>query len=140
MKSIMTLAISMLIGFAYSSNAQQRGHGPQLTQEQKNCLESKIGKPGEGNRPSREQMDIAFSECGIQKPNFQGARQGPPLFNLTTEQKACLDDIIGQPSATNQPSREKMEAALNECGIQRPTMPSRNFNQNRSYESGGATR
>lgn len=45
-----------------------RGHGPQLTDTQRSCLESKIGAPGSGNRPSREEMDAAMSACGIERP------------------------------------------------------------------------
>lgn len=39
-----------------------------FTEEQRSCLEGKIGKPGEGERPSREKMEAAFNACGIQKP------------------------------------------------------------------------
>ena len=42
--------------------------GPQLTDEQRACLEGKLGKPGEGERPSHEEMESAFSTCNIQKP------------------------------------------------------------------------
>jgi hypothetical protein len=40
----------------------------QLTAEQKTCLEGKLGKPGQGERPSKEVMDAAFKSCGVAKP------------------------------------------------------------------------
>lgn len=43
-----------------------------LTSEQKNCLDERLGKPHEReSRPSREEMDAAFSECNIEKPSFR---------------------------------------------------------------------
>jgi hypothetical protein len=50
------------------------GHPPhmKLTDEQRTCLEGKLGKPGEGPRPTREAMEAALKACGVPKPD------GPP--------------------------------------------------------------
>jgi hypothetical protein len=55
-----------------------RHHRPkmQLTADQKECLEGKLGKPGESPRPSRENMEAALKSCGIQK-----ASSRPPVGN-----------------------------------------------------------
>ena len=75
MKSTMLFIVSLSVSMAIA--AGERGHhrGPghlQLTDAQKTCLEEKIGKPGSGERPSREAMKAAFSACGVEKP------KGPP--------------------------------------------------------------
>lgn len=74
-------ATVVILGLNFAVHAQEegqqerphhgRGHGPklQLTDEQKSCLENLIGKPGEGERPSREKMEAAFNSCGVQKPS-----------------------------------------------------------------------
>lgn len=46
----------------------KRGPGPELTETQRTCLESQIGKPGEGERPSREKMEAALKLCKIDRP------------------------------------------------------------------------
>ncbi|MNL42534.1 hypothetical protein D3C87_1649940 [compost metagenome] len=77
MKSLVTGM--MILSFAFSAFAQEdqhrgpRGRGPQLTETQRSCLENLIGRPGEGERPSHEQMDAAFTACGIAKPNHKPA-------------------------------------------------------------------
>jgi hypothetical protein len=43
-------------------------HHPQLTAEQKACMESKLGKPGEGERPSKDQIMAALEACHVPKP------------------------------------------------------------------------
>jgi len=45
---------------------------PQLMDEQRSCMQKKMGNPGSGARPSREQMESVFKECGITPPS------GPP--------------------------------------------------------------
>lgn len=81
MKNMKSLVAGMMIlSFTFSAFAQEehqhrgpRGRGPQLTETQKSCLEGLLGKPGESERPSHEQMDAAFSACGIAKPNKKPA-------------------------------------------------------------------
>lgn len=48
-------------------NAEQR-QGPQFTEAQRTCLEGILGKPGEGQRPTHEQMRAASEKCGIEAP------------------------------------------------------------------------
>jgi hypothetical protein len=78
MKNMKNLFAGLVIlGFALNSFAQEeecqnhepRGRDPQLTDTQRTCLEGLIGRPGEGERPTHEQMDAAFTSCGIEKPN-----------------------------------------------------------------------
>jgi hypothetical protein len=54
-------------------------HELNLTEEQRTCLEDKIGKPGSGSRPSREQLDSAFGACGIAHPDFGIPENFPTL-------------------------------------------------------------
>ena len=72
----------MILSFACGAFAQEEeshhrgprgGRGPQLTDTQRSCIEGILGKPGEGERPTHEQMDAAFSSCGIVKPNKKPA-------------------------------------------------------------------
>lgn len=78
MKLVTTIAIGALLIFSSYSQAQQRGsegrRGPQLTAEQRTCLEEIIGNPGQGDRPSREKMEAAMSTCGIEKPAMPAGR------------------------------------------------------------------
>jgi hypothetical protein len=84
MKSMKSLVVGMMIlSFSFSAFAQQEedqhrgprggGRGPHLTDTQRSCIEGILGKPGEGERPTHEQMDAAFSTCGIAKPNKKPA-------------------------------------------------------------------
>lgn len=68
----MVLVMSVVCSLA-SAEEQQEGRRPRpphlnLTEEQRTCLEGKLGKPGDGERPSREAMEAAFSACGVEKP------------------------------------------------------------------------
>lgn len=80
MKSL--VAGMMILGFVCGAFAQEEGQpprgprggrGPQLTDTQRSCIEGILGKPGEGERPTHEQMDAAFSSCGISRPNKKPA-------------------------------------------------------------------
>lgn len=69
------LTVSSLCAVSFANGEGRERRGPprmNLTDEQRTCLESKIGKPGEGERPSREVMESAFEACGVEKP------KGPP--------------------------------------------------------------
>lgn len=106
-----------------ATNGHSQGR-PQLTEDQKTCLEGKIGKFGSGSRPSPETMKSAFEACGIERPqggSMHGPRGGGP--QLTDEQRSCLDGKIGAPGSGTRPSREQMEAAFSACGIQPPGGP-----------------
>ena len=125
MKLVLILTIMSLSSISAKSYAQSF-RGPQLTDTQRTCLESKLGKPGQGARPTREQMDSAMSECGVERPDFsQERRQGPPQLQLTDDQKTCLEGQIGKPGQGSRPSREQMEAAFETCGIEKPALPDR---------------
>lgn len=50
-----------------------------------------------------------------------GNRGHHPEFSV--EQKSCLAKILGEPGSGERPSREKMEAALSSCNIERPKGP-----------------
>ncbi len=111
----------------------QRGprHKPQLTDEQKACLEEAgVEKPAEGQRPTeeqREQFRAAAEGCGIERPE-PGAR-GPRGHRpeLTDEQKACLEDAgVTKPAEGQRPTeeqREQFRAAAEGCGIELPEKP-----------------
>jgi len=92
-----------------------------LTAAQQSCLESKIGKPGEGTPPTRDQMDSAFSSCGISAPASPPTNAGGP--QLTDAQKNCVEGIVGKPGENGQPSAEEMQSAFKTCGIQAPDLP-----------------
>lgn len=104
---------------------------PELTAEQKSCLDSKIGDPKSGARPNREQVRSAFEACGVQAPAHPPRGFGP---QLTDEQKACLDGKVGRPESGARPSREQMDAALTACGIERPQRHGANNTSNESVD------
>jgi hypothetical protein len=53
------------------------GPRPHLTEEQRDCLDSKLGVPGQGERPTHEEMEAAFSACGIAKPEGPAPDESP---------------------------------------------------------------
>ena len=56
-------------------NGRPPGPPPNLTEEQITCLESKLGKPGEGERPTEEAFKQAHSDCGITLPERNSENQ-----------------------------------------------------------------
>jgi hypothetical protein len=71
------LSLSISIAISASAAEERRGpqgrrHGLELTNNQKSCLEDKLGARDSGNRPSREAMETALAACGVEKP------KGPP--------------------------------------------------------------
>lgn len=115
-----TILLSLVTITFFSINSDAQGR-PQLTDEQQTCLESILGKPGEGERPTHEAMKNAFATCGVQAPNHEGRRQHHQRPQLTDEQKTCLEGKIGTPEQGTKPSREEFDAVLSECGIQKQT-------------------
>ncbi|MBY0412548.1 MAG: hypothetical protein K2Q18_00210 [Bdellovibrionales bacterium] len=68
---LLSLSISVTISAADAEDRRGppgRGHRPELTEEQKTCLEGKLGPKDSGTRPARAVMDMALSECGVEKP------------------------------------------------------------------------
>ncbi len=117
------------LGIIFVSGYGHAQRGPRLTDEQRGCLEGKIGSPEAGVRPNPEQMKSAFEACGIQAPKHggPGGRHGDGFSpNFTEEQRHCLKEKIGQPGRGDRPSREQMDAALSACGIERPHQGSNN--------------
>lgn len=39
--------------------------GLQFSDEQRQCLEEKLGKPNPSSRPSKEKVEAAFKDCGL---------------------------------------------------------------------------
>lgn len=87
MKKYLVVTVTILLTLSTAVVAQQeethkhrgrRGGGPManLTEEQRTCLEGKIGTPGSGERPSREAMKQAFDDCGIEAPQRHPPRRG----------------------------------------------------------------
>lgn len=74
-----SLTISGVIAQEHGKGPGKGREKPQLTEEQKTCLEGKIGVPG-GDKPTRESMTAAFAECGVEKP------KGPPAGNRARPQ------------------------------------------------------
>ena len=98
------LTNTVLLGFTLTSFAQgfppaEMG-GPDLTDEQRECLEEKMEKPKEGSRPNREKMEKVFKECGISKP---GKKKSP----LKTKKE------------TNESSKEREDTEANCYSCQR---------------------
>ena len=111
-----------------------RGERPQLTDEQKSCLEGILGVRGQGERPSREQKKAAAEQCGLEKPNRQQGSSGSQtemnneqgrqhLHQFTEDQEYCLEDILGPRGQVEKPTLEEMQAAASECGIQEMEAP-----------------
>ncbi|MBK9040134.1 MAG: hypothetical protein IPL83_13385 [Bdellovibrionales bacterium] len=125
---------SLLIGVV-CAHAESPRPELNLTSEQRSCLEGEIGKPGEGSRPSREQMEAAFNACEVQAPQVPpGGRLRGRQF--TDQQKTCLEGKIGKPGDRgSRPSREKMEAAFKSCGVQPPKRPVFSRDQSLNFDS-----
>jgi hypothetical protein len=62
-----------------------------------------------------------LSAEGNNDGRHHGPHGGGPKF--TDEQKACLKNILGEPGSGERPTREKMEAAMKSCGIEKPAFP-----------------
>lgn len=78
--------ISLLLGISTSALATEVRPPigmsvPQLSNEQRKCIESKMGKPGEGERPSRDKMELVMKECASSKPS-----NNDPMIGLMTTQ------------------------------------------------------
>ena len=88
---LISLSISAVIAQEHGKGpGQGRGRGPRptLTEEQKTCLDGKIGVPG-GEKPTRESMAAAFAECGVEKPKGPTPGNGErPQKNQKQEQAA----------------------------------------------------
>jgi len=106
-----------------SQNDGGRPPRPQLTDEQRACLEQAgVEKPAEGERPTEEQraaLRAAAEQCGIP---FH--RHHP---RLTDEQKTCLQEAgVEKPAAGERPTEEQRDAfraAAEQCGIDLPQRP-----------------
>ncbi len=79
MKKVLATALTMTaLCYSFGSLAQQGpppGPPPNLTTEQKACLTKILGEPGQGPRPTHEQMDAAAKSCNLPPPP---AHHGPP--------------------------------------------------------------
>ena len=100
---------------------------PQLTDEQKACLEQAgVTKPAEGQRPTdeqREAFEAAAESCGIDLP-ARGPGGPGHRPQLTDEQRQCLTDAgVEKPAKGERPTDEQraaFEAAAAECNIELP--------------------
>ena len=50
-------------------------------------------------------------------PPPPGGHHGP---RLTEAQRTCMDGILGKPGTGERPSHEKMDAAMQTCGVPKP--------------------
>lgn len=118
------LSLFAVIFAASLANSQEEGSAggrrekflEKLTTEQRSCLEAELGVPGEGERPSREAAEAAFTKCGVEKPAHSERGRGG-FHKLSSEQKLCLKSQLGEPGSGERPSKEEFEAAFAECGI-----------------------
>lgn len=137
-----SLLVSSFLFVSHFNSVAKAQVADSLTSEQRSCLEAKLGKPGVGERPSREKAEAAFTACNVDRSSLKhgrGAdqeeqqgqmgrggreRRGPPpgFENLTETQKNCLKSNLGEPGSGERPSREKMDATLAKCNIQLPEL------------------
>jgi len=104
---------------------------PQLTDEQKACLEQAgVTKPAEGQRPTDEQREAfkaAAESCGIELPAGGPGGPGHRGPELTDEQRECIEGQgVEKPAKGERPTDEQraaFEAAATECGIDLPSRP-----------------
>lgn len=88
----------------------KRGHGPQLTDAQKQCLEAEVGAKDSGTRPSREQMDSALKKCGVEAP-----KRGSSVSSSNDDESAQYAQITSAylaatTSAAQDLQREELKA------------------------------
>jgi len=114
------------------------GHGPRLTDEQRQCLaEAGVTKPeGEPTEAQRDAMRAAAESCGITLPDRDGPGPRGPWGRrdhdrdgergerghgprLTDEQRQCLEDAgVTRPEGRpTEAQRDAMRAAAESCGI-----------------------
>jgi hypothetical protein len=131
---ILTFGLVPLVNGDVGSPPPAGGPELRLTDDQRVCLESKLGIPGQGNPPSYEEMKAAGLSCGITQmppPPPVG-----PRIDLTNEQKSCLDGSLGKPRQGVLPSRQDIEAAMSSCGILKPdASPLQNDNESKDSEN-----
>lgn len=97
--------ITVLIPAAFALGQEEHRMPPpdlNLTAEQKTCLESILGKKGEGKRPTREAMDKALATCGIDKSSFPS----PPKHRHHHE-----DEDSQQPESSSQSDEGSSQGA-----------------------------
>lgn len=116
MTTLLTILGSTSLLTFFSLTAQARPPGPMLTDEQRSCIEEKVGIPGESPRPSRQEMRKAFKACGIKPP------QKPAwLKNLSEKERGCLRGELGDPAdRSGPPSRMEVLNAARFCHIEIP--------------------
>lgn len=100
--SIIMMLIPAAFAFAQEENEDfQQGQGHKrmpppemnLSSEQKTCLESILGKKGEGERPTRDAMEKALTTCGIDKSSFPPP---PPRRHHHDEEDSQQEDLSSQ--------------------------------------------
>lgn len=128
MKRVLKLVLNIVMVFSFTTVlARQDGRGPKekLTEEQRQCMESILGKPGEGERPSHEAHQAALKQCNISQDNEHRRHHRPPPFleNISEEQASCLESKLGKPEDGQRPSRDELQTASAECGISVPDLP-----------------
>ena len=70
-KIALLLYLLSSVAFAEDSHNDQRngppgGHGPRLTQEQRNCIDSQLGGAPHEVNATMNQMQAAASSCGVE--------------------------------------------------------------------------
>jgi hypothetical protein len=65
------IALFLISLTASAQDRGPRGHHhdrPDLTDEQKKCLQNSLGEPGKGQRPDHAKMEAALKSCGVETP------------------------------------------------------------------------
>ena len=111
-------SLSLISALVITNPAYSRPQGPPpLSVEVENCLIESVGSLSALEELSHEDRRSLLSSCGAEGPG-----QKPPRLQLSEEDQACLDGKIDK--TDSRPSREDFDAALESCGIERPSPPS----------------
>jgi len=62
---------------------------------------------------------FALVVTNIYAGNSEGGKHGRPP-GMTDAQDACIKKILGEPGSGERPSKEKMDAAMTSCGVEKP--------------------
>lgn len=87
---------------------------PMLSDSEKQCVESKVGDLSNLRDMDRDERMEVFKNCGV-KPK---EKHHKPFGDLSEDQRECLHSQLGEPNRDQRPSKEDMQAALSQCGIE----------------------
>lgn len=86
MKYVLAMLVVGAMGSISYADHHKDGHkGPKMNDEQRACVEAKLGPKEEGQRPSWEEKKAAFSECGVDTSEWKKHKKHKKFKKETEE-------------------------------------------------------